>query len=160
MIENILNEENEAVKESIEDAAITDENDATVNDEGENKENAPVEEESLAEEPDYAKIIDDDIRALKEEFPELHSMTDIYELKNPARYGALRDLGLSAKEAYLASGGVRAMRDNRSHLYSSVPKSATSPLGEIPRQEFELAKEIFSDMSDSEIRKLYQKVKR
>ena len=159
MIENTLNEK-EDQNESVEELATPDENDSAVTDADENEESADAREESVNELPDYAKIVDDDIKALKEEFPELHYMTDIYELKNPARYGALRDLGLSAKEAYLASGGIRTSRDNRSHLYSSVPKSATSPLAEIPRQEFEIAKEIFSDMSDSEIRKLYQKVNR
>ena len=111
------------------------------------------------EEINYTELVENDIRELKSEFPELHALTDIYELKNPARYGALRDLGLSPREAYLASGGKRTL-DNRAHLYSSVPKNATSPFSEIPRQEFEIAKEIFSDMSDSEIQKLYRKVNR
>ena len=109
--------------------------------------------------PDYSKIVEEDLRALKEEFAELASLKDIYELKNPIRYGALRDLGLTAKEAYLASGGMRSVSDNRAHLHSSVPKGATSPLGEIPRKEFEMARELFSDLSDGEIQKLYRKVK-
>ena len=108
---------------------------------------------------DSSKIMEEDLRALKAEFSELASMKDICELKNPIRYGALRDLGLTAKEAYLASGGRRATSDNRAHLHSSVPKGATSPLGEIPRKEFEMAREIFSDLSDGEIQKLYRKVK-
>ncbi len=111
------------------------------------------------EAPDYSKIVEEDLRTLKSEFPELSSMRDIYELKNPIRYGALRDLGLTAKEAYLASGGRRTVSDNRAHLHSSVPKSATSPLGEIPRKELEIARELFSDLCDSEIQKLYRKVK-
>ena len=115
---------------------------------------APVEEA-----PDYSKIVEEDLRTLKSEFPELSSMRDIYELKNPIRYGALRDLGLTAKEAYLASGGRRTVSDNRAHLHSSVPKSAISPLGEIPRKELEMARELFSDLSDGEIQKLYRKVK-
>ena len=109
--------------------------------------------------PDYSKIVEEDLRALKEEFAELASLKDIYELKNPIRYGALRDLGLTAKEAYLASGGMRSVSDNRAHLHSSVPKGATSPLGEIPRKEFEMVRELFSDLSDGEIQKLYRKVK-
>ena len=109
--------------------------------------------------PDYSKIVEEDLRALKEEFAELASLKDIYELKNPIRYGALRDLGLTAKEAYLASGGMRSVSDNRAHLHSSVPKGAISPLGEIPRKEFEMARELFSDLSDGEIQKLYRKVK-
>ena len=112
-----------------------------------------------SEMPDYSKIVEEDLRALKEEFAELASLKDIYELKNPIRYGALRDLGLTAKEAYLASGGMRSVSDNRAHLHSSVPKGATSPLGEIPRKEFEMARELFSDLSDGEIQKLYRKVK-
>lgn len=116
-------------------------------------------EQTHEETADYSKIMEEDLRALKAEFSELASMKDICELKNPIRYGALRDLGLTAKEAYLASGGRRATSDNRAHLHSSVPKGATSPLGEIPRKEFEMAREIFSDLSDGEIQKLYRKVK-
>lgn len=116
----------------------------------------PIPEEEAT---DYSRIVEEDILALKSEFAELASMKDIYELKNPIRYGALRDLGLTPKEAYLASGGRRTVSDNRAHLHSSVPRSATSPLGEIPRKEFEMARELFSDLSDGEIQKLYRKVK-
>ena len=108
---------------------------------------------------DYSRIVEEDLLSLKSEFPELASMKDIYELKNPIRYGALRDLGLTAKEAYLATGGRRTLSDNRAHLHSSVPRGASSPLGEIPRKEFEMARELFSDLNDSEIQKLYRKVK-
>ena len=82
----------------------------------------------------------------------------ITDLKNPLRYGALRDLGLSAREAYLASGGRKERNDNRSHLFSSVPAKTSSRFCEIPRADLYAAREIFTDMSDSEIRNLYKKV--
>ena len=145
---------NEIGIENEETAVTSDDAAEVVNEAGEE----PI-VEAEPEAPDYSKIVEEDLRALKEEFAELASLKDIYELKNPIRYGALRDLGLTAREAYLASGGMRSVSDNRAHLHSSVPKGAISPLGEIPRKEFEIARELFSDLSDGEIQKLYRKVK-
>lgn len=108
---------------------------------------------------DYAAVLDADMAELRREFPELEGLSDIYELANPVRFGALRDLGLSAKEAYLASGGRRAVYDNRRHLTASVPRTARSAAESMPRRELDLARELFGDMSDTDIQKLYRKVK-
>ena len=62
------------------------------------------EEVNRPDEVDYASVLTADIEELKATFPELRSMDNISELADPIRFGALRDLGLSAKEAYLASG--------------------------------------------------------
>ena len=61
------------------------------------------EEKETDTSPNYEEIIAEDIKLLKAEFPELYAMEDITELENPLRYAALRDLGLSAQEAYLAT---------------------------------------------------------
>ncbi len=119
---------------------------------------SPIDTESAAEaEPDYGKLLDADMRELSREFKADGSIK-VTDLKNPVRYGALRDLGLTPREAYLASGGKRERPDNRAHLSSSVPRAMTSAFSEIPRSELEAARELFSDMSDSEIRALYKKV--
>lgn len=107
--------------------------------------------------PDYEKILGEDMDELSEQFLG-EGPIRITDLKNPLRYGALRDLGLSAREAYLASGGRKEKNDNRSHLFSSVPAKSSSHFCEIPRADLYAAREIFSDMSDAEIRNLYKKV--
>ena len=112
----------------------------------------------LYEGTDYALLAKEDLAALKAEFPELAAISDITELENPLRYAALRDLGLSAEEAYLATSKRRTRSDNRSHLYGGIPKTAKSPLGTMSEKELIGAREIFSDLSDSEIRNLYKKV--
>ena len=59
---------------------------------------------------DYAAIAEEDLRILKEEFPELYGASDITELDDPLRYAALRDLGLSPREAYLATAKPKRRR--------------------------------------------------
>ena len=116
------------------------------------------EAEPTAEEVDYAAVLGADIEELKATFPELGGMQDIEELANPVRFGALRDLGLSAKEAYLASGGKKRSYDNRTHLVASVPGGARSAVDGISRAELDMARDIFGSMSESEIQRLYRKV--
>ena len=106
---------------------------------------------------DYAELLKSDMNELTEEFSSGEAMK-ITDLKNPIRYGALRDLGLTPKEAYLASGGRKEKLDNRAHLSSSVPRKMSTAFTEIPRAELDAARELFSDMNDSEIRNLYKKV--
>ena len=122
------------------------------NDEDENdKTNVPV---------DYGEIEKQDLDELRVLFPHLKNTKSITELDNPLRYAALRDLGLSPKEAYLATSEPIRRYDNRSHLRSSVPKSAAAPSGILTRSELEAARELFSGLSDGEIQKLYKKVSR
>ena len=105
----------------------------------------------------YSEVERDDLAALKKEFPELSGISRITELQNPLRYGALRDLGLSPTEAYLATHGKRRGADNRSHLVAS-PTIASAPQGVMSEREMDAARDIFPDISDREIRKLYKKV--
>lgn len=105
---------------------------------------------------DYAAIIKADTDELKARFPELAKISDVSELDNPLRYAALRDLGLTPEEAYLATRKRRAS-DNRSHLYPS-PSISKNEGGAIPESEMRSARELFAGMSDAEIRKLYRKV--
>lgn len=123
------------------------------------EQNEVAEEKSLEKETDYSLVVEDDLESLRSQFPELEGINDILELKNPLRYAALRDLGLTPAEAYLATEGRSAQRDNRAHLKTSVPKSAANAAHEIPKRELEMARELFSDLSDREIHKLYRKVK-
>ena len=108
---------------------------------------------------DYAALAEEDLAALKNEFPELFSLKDISELENPLRYAALRDLGLSPTEAYLATTRKRRP-DNRAHLSSCVPRASSFMGANISEGEMRAARELFPEMSDGEIRKLYRRVKK
>ena len=114
-------------------------------------------EPEKSEGTDYEELVKADMNELTEEFSNGEKIK-ITDLKNPIRYGALRDLGLTPREAYLASGGKKERVDNRSHLSSSVPRKLSAPFSEMPRADLDAARELFSDMNDSEIRNLYKKV--
>lgn len=106
---------------------------------------------------DYEALIAEDIASLKAEFPELGDLNSITELNNPLRYAALRDLGLSAAEAYMATAKRRAP-DNRSHLRSAHGRSASAPVGMMSQLELATARELFPDRSDAELQRLYKRV--
>ena len=129
---------------------------ADVNEDAEESEEHEEHEEH--EELDWASVVESDIRELSDTFSELKELKSIAELENPLRYAALRDLGLTPIEAYLATSVRRLKKDNRHHLSSNVPRGAEIPYGAMSERELDAAREIFSDMSDREIRKLYRKV--
>ncbi len=104
------------------------------------------------------QTVDEDIRTLREGFPELSELESITQLKNPTRYAALRDLGLSAEEAYLATSPRPRQPDNRAHLTSGVPAAAAPPASAMTKSQMAEARELFKGMSDAQIQKLYQKV--
>ena len=118
--------------------------------------------ETDGEETDYEALAKADLIALSEEFPSLRSISSILELDNPERYAQLRDLGLSPREAYLATATRKPEKgikyDNRSHLHSSVPKSHGGRVDAMSIGELREARDLFSGMSDSEIVRLYKKV--
>ncbi len=105
------------------------------------------------------EILEGDIEFLREEFPALSGISYITELPNPTRYAALRDLGLTPREAYLATAPEKKP-DNRSHLVGGVPHAAKAPVSSMTRREWNIARALFEDMSDYEIEKLYKKVTR
>lgn len=114
-------------------------------------------EDNSADKIDYASLIAEDIAALKAEFPELVGITDITELNNPLRYAALRDLGLSPAEAYMATA-KRRTQDTRSHLKSAHGKGASASVTMMSQLELRTARDLFPGMSDSEIQRLYKRV--
>ncbi len=139
------------------DEAVADESNAVLTEEIAETVSTEKEAPAAEDKVDYGELLRADMEELAGEFSP-HEKIKITDLKNPVRYGALRDLGLTPKEAYLASGGRKEKADNRSHLSSSVPRAVSSAFAEIPRAELNAARELFADMSDSEIRSLYKKV--
>lgn len=117
------------------------------------------EEDVQSDEIDYEALIQSDVEALRAEFPELRGIKSITDLNNPLRYAALRDLGLSAEEAYLATA-KRRNQDTRAHLRSAHGKNAAASFGMMSQQELAIARDLFPDMSDSEIQRLYKRVSR
>ena len=118
---------------------------------------APDELSDSEGEVDVASEVDSDVEELKSLFPELAELDSITKL-NPTRYAALRDMGLSVSEAYLATTPRETRQDNRAHLTSSVPRGAKSPGSPMTKQQLNQARAIFGDMSDGEIYNLYKKV--
>ena len=96
-----------------------------------------------------------DLGTLINEFPELRSAA--CGSINTSRYGELRALGLTVREAYLAASAPHG-RDNRAHIVSGVPTGARSPECGMSSAEMELARGIFSSLSEQEIKRLYATV--
>ena len=107
---------------------------------------------------DYAALAESDMRELSALFPALRGKRSIAELDNPMRYAALRDLGLTPKEAYLATSEPVRRADTQSHLRGTVPRGAGGGFTAMTAREMDAARELFSGLSDREIRKLYNKV--
>jgi hypothetical protein len=107
---------------------------------------------------DYGAIAQSDVAALKAEFPELAGVNSITELDNPLRYAALRDLGLSPSEAYLATA-KRVARDTRAHLKSALGKGASPSETTMTHRELAMARELFPGKNDAELHSLYKRVR-
>ena len=107
---------------------------------------------------DYEALAKSDLEELWSLFPALRSMRSITGLHDPLRYAALRDLGLTPKEAYLATCEPSASYDNRSHLESTEYGRRSADEGRMSRSEMIAARELFSGLSDREITRLYKKV--
>lgn len=114
-------------------------------------------EDAAGEAIDYDEIIRNDVRELRSRFPELSGIVDITDLENPIRYAELRDLGLSPREAYLATSERRQRPDTRRHLSSAVPKRAAMPAG-LSQSELSDMRELFSGLSDAELNRLARRV--
>ncbi len=111
--------------------------------------------QTAPDEIDYAALIIEDVKELKKEFYELSGLSDITELENPLRYAELRDLGLSPREAYLATR--KRHSDNRSHL-RAIHNVKSTHQNIMSDSEMASCRELFGDISDAEIRRLYKRV--
>lgn len=111
-----------------------------------------------------------DLNELHLNFPETRQYKHVRELPEEIRkkFGAFRDKGLTAKEAYAAANpdGARdhvaaavkkqAMHDSKAHLQSSVPKASKNTSVSIPKSELGQWRELFPGKSDEEINALYR----
>ena len=146
--------EETAVPESLEETA------AEAIDEPSEEDAAPLEDEA-EESVDYAALAAEDLAELKAQFPALKELPSLAALPDPVRYAELRDMGLSPKEAYLATGGTARRRsDNRSHLLSAVPRASALATNLPSGAEMAEARRLFSNLTDAQIHRLYKKVTR
>lgn len=95
-----------------------------------------------------------DLEELKKSFPELAGLGSTEELQHPEKYQKFRALGLTPKEAFLATGQV--LKPKRS--IPSSPISVSRQRDGIPNRELKFAREIFPGLCDKEIQELYRKV--
>lgn len=107
---------------------------------------------------DYAELERADISELKRDFPELSSLGRIIDLANPLRYAQLRDLGLSPREAYLASSGMSRRASGKRHLTGAVPGGAKVADSAMSPSELKGARELFGNLTDEELQRLYRRV--
>ncbi len=111
-------------------------------------------------EVDYEALMRRDLATLKATFPELAGLNDIADMRGALRYAALRDLGLTAEEAYMAASAPRVRRDNRAHLSTPVTKGASTAMVGMSASELHTARELFGGMTDADIYSLYKRVSR
>ncbi|MBQ8528647.1 MAG: hypothetical protein IJ459_02815 [Clostridia bacterium] len=98
----------------------------------------------------------EDVFKLCLEFPDMRAK-DLCRITSDKRYSQLRALGLTPREAYLATSKPKAA-DNRAHLVTEVPSGARVHSTGMTSWEMSCARALFSDLPESEIKRLYAKV--
>ena len=120
-------------------------------------EDAPC--ESDAEASDSTILTpEEELATLAESFPEILASQSPENSVNLGRYSELRALGLTEREAYLATRRTVVREDNRAHLSPAVAREARGHHSAMPEGELRACRELFFGMSDAEIRRLYKKV--
>lgn len=109
-----------------------------------------------------------DLLAVQAAYPETKKFSSIKDIPNFKRFGELRDMGLSPKEAYIAANpdGARnavaaatkrqALDGTKDHLKSSVSKRTKDTSTRMPRATLLEWRNMFPGYSDKEIAKLYK----
>ena len=114
-----------------------------------------------------------DIEAIHEAFPETKKYKSLLDLPNKEKFGELMDdktKKLSAVEAFAEShpdivqAHKRAPRKNsnlsgtKDHIKSNVPKGAKDTSTFISKSEMETYREMFPELTDQQIKKLYKSI--
>ena len=112
-----------------------------------------------------------DIEAIHEAFPETKKYKSLKDLPNKEKFAELMDdktKKLSAVEAFAAShldivkahnrapGKNSNLSGTKDHIKSNVPKGAKDTSTFISKSEMETYREMFPDLSDQQIKKLYK----
>ena len=122
----------------------------------------------MVQRTEFEKKARADLAELQAVYPETKGYTDIRQIPNLKRFGELRDLGLSPKEAYSAANpdAIRnnvatavkkqSLQDTKKHLHSAVPKGSRDTAPKMNRAELTLWRELFPELNDKELLKLYK----
>jgi len=105
--------------------------------------------------PDYAAQAEADLAVIRRIAPEYAHLTDLARLPGAARFATLREAGLTVEEAFYAVCHPRRTYDNRSHLAPAAPRGAAGDPRSMSAADLAHARELFDDLSDEEIRRLY-----
>ena len=116
-----------------------------------------AEDEEGEDAPHDESVLMRDLDELTAEFPELSSVARIEELLDPMRYAKLRDLGLTPREAYLATERRAARVDGRARMSGLAPRAARSPRV-MSSYAVRCIRELFDGITDDEIISLYKRV--
>lgn len=117
-----------------------------------------VSEAEITPAEDTPKRPEEELATLAESFPEILASENPENSVNLERYSELRAMGLTEREAYLATRRTTVREDNRAHLSPAVAREARGPRSAMPEGELRACRELFFGMSDAEIRRLYKKV--
>ena len=116
----------------------------------------PSEDVGAVSEPAEDFSDGEDLLALQSEFPEMRGKS-LADLPSPRRFGELRELGLSPREAYLATR-ERVTVGGKSHLRASQPTHSVSRTSAMTAGEMREAASLFPKLSGREIVSLYKRV--
>lgn len=122
----------------------------------------------LYQQAEFEKKMQSDFAEIQREFPETRGLKSLREIENLAKFGRFRDLGLSPKEAYAAANpdSVRksvaaatkqqSLNETKAHLKSAVPAGSKDDGIAISKKELKEWRDLFPNLSDKEISRLYK----
>ena len=112
-----------------------------------------------------------DLAEVQAAYPDAKAYASVKDFPNFKEFGRLRDLGLSPKQAYIAShpDAVRqnvaaatrqqSLNDTKKHLKPAVSKASRDNTITMTKKELAECRDLFPGMSDKEIMKLYRDTK-
>lgn len=117
---------------------------------------------------EFEKKMKADLEEIQREYPETRGLKSLTEIENLAKFGRFRDLGLSAKEAYAAANAdsvrksvaaatkQQSLNATKAHLRSAVPAGSKDDGITISRKELSAWRDLFPNLSDKQIVRLYK----
>jgi hypothetical protein len=160
-------EEDDAAEDAQEDTDADEENG-----EGDTDEDAEGAEEGGERgdddgQPDFAAMAAADVAEIGKAYPAL-GIKSLTELNNLKRFGELRDMGMTAVEAFRATNADRLTANaeqvgankatGKAHLQSVAKKAGARAASQMTKAERDTARELFGDLSDEELEGLFKKV--
>ena len=125
----------------------------------------------LMQQTKFNAKISADLAEVQAAYPDTKAYKSVKDFPNFKEFGRLRDLGLSPKQAYIAShpDAVRqnvaaatrqqSLNDTKKHLKPAVSKASRDNTITMTKKELAECRDLFPGMSDREIMKLYRDTK-